>query len=112
MPSKINRLVLTKGVAGPIYVTLRPQPFVWPSASPAPLLDEGRLHEAVSNHSFKESATICVLVDCELKRRGYYRAQAGGHIWNAAEARVVSDVVAFGLDLWELAAQIEEARYS
>lgn len=93
------------------YVSLQPRPLVWPTSSPAPLLDADTLRSVVAAHSFRDSITVCAMVGGELRRRGYHRAPAGGRLWNAAEERVLSDVVGLELDLSEIAAQIEEAKW-
>lgn len=50
------------------------------------------------------------MVDAQLRSRGLCYCRAGSRLWCACEARVISDVVTLGLDLWEIALQIEEAR--
>lgn len=67
-----------------------------------------RWTRAASNAQLR---VVAAMIDAQLRRYGFRFAVAGGRIYGAAEARVVADVVGLGLDLWEISAQIEEAKW-
>lgn len=88
------------------FVTLQMRPFpVAPSASD----DEMRAFTAA--HSVRECATVTEIVAIELMRRGLHRVRTGGRFYCAIEARIVAQLIAREVDLGEIAAQIEEARW-
>lgn len=93
-----------------IFVRYRPRPAVWPSPLGLPLLDDDRRADFVRGLSERDCLTITTMIDCQLRSRGLRYCRAGSRLWCACEARVISDVLLLGLDLWEIAVQIEEAR--
>ena len=93
------------------FIRYQPRPAVWPSPLGLPLLDGERLADFTCGLTDSDCRTIAAMVDCQLRARGLRFCQAGSRLWCACEARVVSDVVMLGLDLWEIAAQIEEAKW-
>lgn len=94
-----------------IPVTLQPRSPQTPLTSSLPLLDAQTLESVLAKQSEREAFTVCAIVHGELCRRGYRAVSPGGPLWNATVERVVSDVVGLGLDLAEIGAQIEEARW-
>ncbi len=94
-----------------IFFRYQPRPAVWPSPLGLPLLDADRRADFVRGLDERDCLTISAMVDAQLRARGLRYCRAGSRLWCACEERVVSDVVTMGLDLWEIAAQIEEARH-
>ena len=90
---------------------LQPRLLVWPTQSPAPLLDDSCTRDFTARLSPRECSVIAALVEGELRRVGLWHARVGGRFYCAAEERVIADVVAFELDLCEIGAQLDEARF-
>ena len=89
-----------------------PRPAVWPSTLGLPLLEEKKRADFVRGLNERDCLTLTAMVDAQLRSRGLRFCRAGSRLWIACESRVISDVVALGIDLWEIAAQIEEARWN
>ena len=87
-----------------------PRPTVWPSPLGLPLLEDDRLAELVRSLDECDCLTVTAMIDAQLRACGLRYCRAGSRLWVACEKRVMSDIVLMGLDLWEIAAQIEEAR--
>ena len=93
-----------------IFVRYQSRPAVWPSPLGLPLLEDEKRTEFVQALDERDCLTITAMVDAQLCSRGLRFCRAGSRLWCACEARVISDVLIMGIDLWEIAAQIEEAR--
>lgn len=88
------------------WVTLQMKPRM-----SAPMLGESEIAEFCAALSFRECATIDEIVAVELRRRGFWRVPFGSRIYRAVEAIVCADIQKRELDLWEIAASIEEAKW-
>jgi hypothetical protein len=88
------------------FVTLELRPRVV-----LPRATDAEMRDFTARLSLRECATVCDIVACELARRGLRRVQVGGRFYCAVEARICADLIAREVDLSEVAAQIEEARW-
>ncbi|RYX84219.1 hypothetical protein EON83_11020 [bacterium] len=95
-----------------IHVTLQPRAPVYPTQSGAPLLTPDEMSAFSSRLSMGDCQTIDCIVEAECRRRGFFRTCIGTPRYKAVEACVVADVVALELDLWEIGAQIQEAKWA
>ncbi len=93
------------------HVSLQPRPLVLQTKSGAPLLGVQEMQAFSSRLSLRECQTVDQIVAAEAVRRGFGRPHIGGRIYCALEEVVVTDVIALELDLSEIGAQIEEARW-
>lgn len=93
-----------------IFFRYQSRPAVWPSPLGLPLLEDERRADFVRGLDERDCLTLTAMVDAQLRARGLRTCRAGSRLWIACEARVISDVLLLGLDLWEIAIQIEEAR--
>lgn len=93
------------------FIRYQPRPAVWPSPLGLPLLESERRSDFVRGMDERDCHTVVTIIDAQLRSRGLCYCHAGSRLWLACEERVISDIISLGLDLWEIAAQIEEARW-
>ena len=77
----------------------------------APSFSQAELRAFTDGLSVGQCATVVEIVAGELRRRGFWRVSMGSRIWCAVEALVCYDIVARGLDLDEIGAEIERAKW-
>ncbi len=77
----------------------------------APSLSPIELRLFTDGLTLRQCATVTEIVAGEMHRRGFRRVVVGNRIWRAVEALVCYDIVARGLDLDEIGAEIERAKW-
>ena len=87
-----------------VSVTLAPRKI-------APSLSATELRAFTAGLSLRQCATVTEIVACEMRHRGFRRANVGGRVWCAVEALVCYDIIARGIDLDEVGAEIERANW-
>jgi hypothetical protein len=92
------------------YVTLQPREFSFPCLPSVPLPDDEQIAVFTRGLSDRDVLTVVAMTDQLLNRLGLRRVRVGGRYYVAAERRVIADIQRLELDLWEIAAQIEEAK--
>jgi hypothetical protein len=74
-------------------------------------IPESMLASYVSGLSFDQCLVIGELVETELYRRGFRRVKYGGRVYQFIESKVVADLVRSEVDLSDIVASMEEARW-
>jgi hypothetical protein len=94
------------------YVSLQPRAPTVETQSGRPPLEPDELAAFTAGLSLRDCQVIDHIVASECLRRGWGRQPIGSRKYSAVEAAVVADICVFALDLWEIGAQMEEARWS